>query len=230
MKKRIVVLTGAGISQESGIRTFRDDNGLWEGHDVMEVASQVGWMANPELVLDFYNKRRKQLKEVSPNAGHFALAGLEQYFDLQIVTQNVDNLHEQAGSSKVTHLHGELFQVRSTGPEEEVFDWKEDLQIGDLCPKGYQLRPHIVWFGEAVPELQTGIELARTADIFLVVGTSLAVYPANTLMDYTPIDTPIWVVDPNKPEWQSNRTAEFIQKTATEGLPGLAKLLIDLYT
>jgi len=179
-KKKLVVLTGAGMSAESGISTFRGAGGLWEKHPVEEVATPEGWRRNPQLVLDFYNQRRKQLLTVEPNAGHFALAEFEKYFDVQIITQNVDNLHERAGSTKVLHLHGELTKVRSTGPEEEIFDLSPEnyeTHLGDKCPKGYQLRPHIVWFGEAVPEIENAINLAEQADVFLVIGTSLNVYP-----------------------------------------------------
>ena len=197
MKKKLVVLTGAGISAESGIKTFRDADGLWEGHDIMEVASPIGWNKNPELVLDFYNKRRKQLHEVKPNLAHTILAELEQDFDVQIITQNVDNLHEQAGSSNVLHLHGELFKVRSTKNENYILDWKTDLILGDCDDSGYQLRPHIVWFGEAVPMLEQAVKITKTADIFAVIGTSMQVYPAASLIDYTPYAIPLYYIDKN---------------------------------
>ena len=182
--EKLVVLTGAGISAESGIETFRDTNGLWEGHDVMEVASPEGYLANPELVLDFYNQRRKQLLEVSPNKAHFNLANLEHHFDVEIITQNVDDLHERAGSSKITHLHGELLKVRSSVDENDIKDWRKKLVLGDLCSKKSQLRPHIVWFGEMVPFLEKAIEITQTADILVVIGTSMQVYPAASLIDY----------------------------------------------
>ena len=183
-KSKIVVLTGAGISAESGISTFRDANGLWEGHDVMEVASPQGWHANTKLVLQFYNDRRKQLLEVSPNAAHNALVRLEDNFDVHIVTQNVDDLHERAGSSNVIHLHGELLKVRSTFDEDLIMDWRGDLKIGDFCEHNHQLRPHIVWFGEEVPLLETAAILVEQADYIIIVGTSMQVYPAAGLIDF----------------------------------------------
>ncbi|MBS1535108.1 MAG: NAD-dependent deacylase [Bacteroidetes bacterium] len=195
--KKLVVLTGAGISAESGLKTFRDSNGLWEGHNVMDVASPEGWQRNPELVLDFYNQRRRQLHEVSPNAGHLALAALETHFEVHIITQNVDNLHERAGSSRVLHLHGELLKVRSTQHEHAVLDWSGDLNLGDTDARGHQLRPHIVWFGEAVPALEQALELTRAADIFAVIGTSLQVYPAAGLIEYTRGHIPIFYIDPH---------------------------------
>ncbi|NNM17667.1 MAG: NAD-dependent deacylase, partial [Croceitalea sp.] len=182
-KKRIVVLTGAGMSAESGLKTFRDANGLWEGHDVMQVASPQGFAANPELVLEFYNQRRKQLLQVDPNEGHRALVTLEQKFEVNIVTQNVDNLHEKAGSTKVLHLHGELLKVRSTKNENLVMEWHKDLHLGHLDADGHQLRPHIVWFGEMVPLLEPAIEITSKADVLLIIGTSMQVYPAASLVN-----------------------------------------------
>lgn len=178
MKKKIVVLSGAGISAESGIKTFRDSDGLWEGHDVMEVASPEGWRKNQELVLDFYNKRRQQLKNVLPNRAHEILAELQDNFDVQIITQNVDDLHERAGSKNVLHLHGELLKVRSVYNENYVLDWTEDINLGDFDDNGNQLRPHIVWFGEAVPALEEALPIVMQADYLIVIGTSLQVYPA----------------------------------------------------
>jgi len=195
--KNIVVLTGAGMSAESGIATFRDANGLWEGHDVMEVASPKGFYNNPELVLDFYNQRRAQLKSVSPNKGHFNLQKLEEYFNMTIITQNVDDLHERAGSSSVLHLHGELRKVRSTKNEILVYNWEEDLVLGDLCEENAQLRPHIVWFGEEVPMIDKAISLVEKADVLVVIGTSMQVYPAAGLVNYIKPKTPIYVIDPN---------------------------------
>jgi len=225
-KPKIVVLTGAGMSAESGLKTFRDENGLWEGHDVMEVASPQGFARNPELVLEFYNQRRRQLLEVSPNKGHVALAELEQDFDVSIVTQNVDNLHEQAGSSHVVHLHGELFKVRSTVNENHVLDWKKDLVLGDLDDNGHQLRPHIVWFGEMVPMLETAAEITQQAEVLIIVGTSMQVYPAASLIHYAPKQTPIYFIDP-KPNIRSvdfdNLTV--IPKTASTGIPELVSQL-----
>ncbi|WP_299013628.1 NAD-dependent deacylase [uncultured Polaribacter sp.] len=194
--KKIVILTGAGISAESGIQTFRDADGLWEGHDVMEVATPEGFANNPELVLDFYNQRRKQLLEVKPNKAHFNLAELEDNFDVEIITQNVDDLHERAKSTKVTHLHGELLKVRSTANENDIKIWEKDLVLGDLCEKGSQLRPHIVWFGEMVPMLDKAIEITKTADILVIIGTSMQVYPAASLVNYVKPNTPIYFIDP----------------------------------
>lgn len=219
MKKKLVVLTGAGISAESGIKTFRDSDGLWEGHDVMEVATPEGWHKNQELVLNFYNKRRQQLKEVKPNLGHIILAELEQDFDVHIITQNVDDLHERAGSSKVLHLHGELLKVRSTRNRELILDWTEDLFTGDLDENGHQLRPHIVWFGEEVPALEEAISIVEQADYLAVIGTSLQVYPAAGLISYTYSITPVFYIDPKPisiPNIQNK--VEVIAKTATEGV------------
>jgi len=198
-KKKIVVLTGAGISAESGIRTFRDSDGLWENHRIEDVATPEAWRRNPALVLEFYNQRRAQLFEVQPNAGHRALVDLEKNHDVHIVTQNVDDLHERAGSTQVMHLHGQLRQVRSERHERLVYDWDKDLHLGDLCERGAQLRPHIVWFGEAVPMLEDAADLASEADVFIIVGTSLQVYPAAGLMHYAPHDIPFYYVDP-KPQ------------------------------
>ncbi|MEL1254223.1 NAD-dependent deacylase [Flavobacterium sp. DGU38] len=222
MKKKLVVLTGAGISAESGIKTFRDSDGLWEGHDVMEVATPEGWHKNQELVLDFYNKRRQQLKEVEPNLGHQILAELEKDFDVYIITQNVDDLHERAGSSKVLHLHGELLKVRSTKNRDLILDWTDDLITGDLDENGHQLRPHIVWFGEDVPALEEAIAITETADYFAVIGTSLQVYPAAGLISYTYRTTPVFYIDP-KPIAIPNikNKVETIAKFASEGVADL---------
>jgi len=195
--KKLVVLSGAGMSQESGIRTFRDSDGLWEEYDVMEVASPQGWAKNPELVMRFYNERRKQLLKTKPNPGHFGLAELEEIFDVQIITQNIDNLHERAGSSKVLHLHGELTKARSTVDETLIYDidgW--ELKFGDRCEKGSQLRPHIVWFGEAVPAIEEAMLMVQKAEVFVVVGTSLNVYPAAGLINYVRRGVPIFLIDP----------------------------------
>ncbi|AMO19769.1 NAD-dependent deacylase [Flavobacterium columnare] len=224
MKKKLVILTGAGMSAESGISTFRDSNGLWENHDIKEVASPEGWRKNPALVLDFYNKRRAQLKEVTPNRGHEIIAELEQKFDVQIITQNVDNLHERAGSSKVLHLHGELTKVRSTENSDYIINWSEDLHIGDMAPDGSQLRPHIVWFGEAVPGINQAIPMLEKADILIIIGTSLQVYPAAGLMHYTRTDTPIYYIDP-KPASVNNlpNPIEIIPLSASEGMKNLVE-------
>ena len=197
MKKKLVILTGAGISAESGIKTFRDSDGLWEGHDVMEVASPEGWQKNPELVLDFYNQRRRQLNDVKPNLGHRELAQLQIHFDVHIITQNVDDLHERAGSKKVLHLHGELRKVRSTKNPKYILDWEGDLNLGNVDSFNHQLRPHIVWFGEAVPAFEEAIAITEGADYFAVIGTSLQVYPAAGLLDYVSAKTPIFYIDPN---------------------------------
>ncbi|SMC56808.1 SIR2 family NAD-dependent protein deacylase [Moheibacter sediminis] len=216
--KKIVVLTGAGISAESGISTFRDANGLWENHDIMEVASLEGWRKNPELVLNFYNQRRKQLKEVKPNSAHYFLKDLEKKYKVVIITQNVDNLHEMAGSSNVLHLHGELLRARSVENENLAVDWTEDIHLGDLAEDGAQLRPHIVWFGEMVPMMERAIDEVSDADIMLVIGTSLQVYPAASLIDYMERGKPIYVIDPNSVSVPNNPNIKVIQKKATEGI------------
>lgn len=229
MKKKLVVLTGAGISAESGIKTFRDSDGLWEGHDVMEVATPEGWRKNQELVLDFYNKRRQQLKEVKPNLGHQILAELEQDFDVHIITQNVDDLHERAGSTKVLHLHGELLKVRSTQNKNHILDWSEDLYTGDFDENGHQLRPHIVWFGEDVPALEEAIAITENADYFAVIGTSLQVYPAAGLISYTYSITPVFYIDPKPiaiPNIRNN--VEVIAKPASEGVAILREKLFEI--
>ena len=219
MKKKIVVLTGAGMSAESGISTFRDSNGLWENHDIMEVASPEGWRNNPSLVLDFYNKRRAQLKEVKPNRGHEILAELEKNFNVQIITQNVDNLHEKAGSSNILHLHGELTKVRSIANENYILDWTEDLNLGDADKNGNQLRPHIVWFGEAVPAIDDAIPMMEEADIVIIIGTSLQVYPAAGLMHYAKPHIPVYYIEP-KPAtiYDLVNPLEVLAMSASEGL------------
>ena len=227
MKKRISVLTGAGVSAESGINTFRDAGGLWEGHDVMEVASPEGFAKDPELVLDFYNKRRKQLKKVSPNRAHFALAELEDRFEVSIITQNVDDLHERAGSSNVIHLHGELLKMRSSGNDQTILDCPGDITVGERCEKGHQLRPHVVWFGEAVPELERAATITQKADILIIIGTSMQVYPAAGLVDYARPGVPIYFIDP-KPSISKydfdNLT--IIAKKAVKGVPTLVSKLL----
>ncbi|MBO3116012.1 NAD-dependent deacylase [Winogradskyella sp. DF17] len=215
--KHLVVLTGAGTSAESGVKTFRDHDGLWEGHDVMQVASPEGFRANPELVLDFYNQRRRQLKTVEPNQAHKDLAALERHFKVTIITQNVDDLHERAGSSDVVHLHGELKKVRSTGNDHDVRPWTDDLNLGDLCDKGHQLRPHVVWFGEAVPQMEVAIKICYAADILLIIGTSMQVYPAASLINYVQPDTDIFYIDP-KPALSSTTNITVISSTATKGI------------
>ncbi|MFC5045958.1 NAD-dependent deacetylase [Aquimarina hainanensis] len=226
-QKRIVVLSGAGISAESGISTFRDANGLWEGHDIMEVASPIGWKNNPELVLDFYNKRRRQLQTVVPNLAHKALVNLEEVYQVSIITQNVDDLHERAGSSDIIHLHGELLKVRSQYDEALVLDWTSDLVMGDLCEYQSQLRPHIVWFGEEVPMLEKAIKITSKADILIIVGTSMQVYPAAGLLEYAPSQTPIYFIDP-KPAISSTNRITVYEENASTGVPKLVqKLLTD---
>lgn len=217
--KKLVVLTGAGISAESGINTFRNAGGLWEGHDVMEVASPGGWHKNNSLVLDFYNKRRAQLPTVEPNKAHQILAELEANFDVHIITQNVDNLHERAGSKNVTHLHGELTKVRSTTNESYVLDWENDLNLGDFDLEGNQMRPHIVWFGEAVPMMDYAIEIVQTADILIIIGTSLQVYPAAGLMNYVDEDVMVYYIDP-KPAtiYDLPNELKTLPLTAVEGM------------
>ena len=226
MKKKIAVLTGAGMSAESGISTFRDANGLWENHDIMEVASIDGWHKNPSLVLDFYNKRRAQLKEVKPNRGHEILAELEKDFDIQIITQNVDNLHEKAGSSNILHLHGELTKVRSVTNENYILDWTEDLHLGDTDLKGNQLRPHIVWFGEAVPAIERAIPIIEEADIVIIIGTSLQVYPAAGLMHYAKPNVPVYYIDPNPATiYELANPLEVMAMNASKGMEKLKSQL-----
>lgn len=227
--KNLVVLTGAGISAESGIPTFRDAGGLWEGYRVEEVASLEGWRRNPELVLDFYNQRRKKALEVQPNRGHAILAELESFFRVNVITQNVDNLHEQAGSTRVLHLHGSLFESRSTVDESLVYPiqgW--ELKLGDRCEKGSQLRPNIVWFGELVPLIEEASHLVSKADLFLVVGTSLLVYPAAGLIHYAGYDVPKFLVDPKIPDVSSITNLTFIEDKASTGLEKLKSTLIEL--
>lgn len=224
--KKLVVLSGAGISAESGVRTFREMGGLWEEYDVMEVASPQGWAKDPKLVLEFYNQRRKQLLEVEPNAAHYAFAELEKDFDVHVVTQNVDNLHERGGSTKILHLHGELTKVRSTKDESLVHEldgW--ELNWGDTCELGSQLRPHIVWFGEAVPAIEEAAMIVSEADILVIVGTSLNVYPAAGLVNYAPREAPIFLIDPNETMMAPNKRVEIIKEKATVGVEILKQKL-----
>ncbi len=223
--KKLVVLTGAGISAESGIQTFRGADGLWEGHDVTQVASPEGWRSDRELVLDFYNQRRKNVLEVEPNQGHFILKELEDYFDVNIITQNIDDLHERAGSTMVLHLHGEILKSRSTVDESLVYTMtKSTIEIGDTCEKGSQLRPHIVWFGEAVPMIEPAAELVMQADILVVVGTSMEVYPAAGLTRLAPVDCPVYLIDPNPSHSASGRFKHIV----AGGGAGLARLKEEL--
>jgi NAD-dependent deacetylase len=215
--KNIVVLTGAGISAESGLSTFRDAGGLWEGHDVMEVASPQGWQADQELVLDFYNQRRAQLNEVEPNDAHHCIAALERNYKVDVITQNVDDLHERSGSTNVLHLHGELRKARSTANPAYIVDWQEDIKAGDMCPQGSQLRPHVVWFGEAVPAMDEAIEIMQTAHAVIIVGTSLQVYPAAGLMHYAPESAPIYLIDP-RPSISETDRLTIIEENASTGV------------
>lgn len=230
MKPKLIALTGAGISAESGISTFRDSNGLWENHDVMEVASPQGWHRNQDLVLRFYNDRRRQLKAVRPNAGHHALVELEAHFDVTVITQNVDDLHERAGSSRIIHLHGELRKARSTRHPELIYDWTEDLTADDCCERGAPLRPHIVWFGEAVPEIERAALALVEANIVIIIGTSLQVYPAAGLVGYAPPTATVYYVDPNPSlnyELQRRRDLTVVSEPASVGVPRVASLLVD---
>ncbi len=223
--KRIVVLTGAGISAESGIATFRDSGGLWEGHDVMEVATPQAWKANRKLVLNFYNMRRKDALKANPNKAHQLLVALEKHYEVQIITQNVDNLHERAGSTHVLHLHGELFKARSTQKASLIYPIDgSELNMGDKCELGSQLRPHIVWFGEEVPEMVNAVKIVQKADILVIIGTSMVVYPAAGLIDYSSPKTPIYVIDPGNPDMNTD-SITFINKKATEGVQELYNLL-----
>ncbi|QRQ99925.1 SIR2 family NAD-dependent protein deacylase [Dyadobacter sandarakinus] len=225
--KKLVVLSGAGVSAESGISTFRDNNGLWDNYRIEDVATPEAWEKNQELVLDFYNQRRKQAFTVKPNAAHYGLAALEKHFDVTIITQNVDNLHEIAGSTNVIHLHGELFKSRSTKNPDLVYQMESwELNPGDLCELGSQLRPHIVWFGEEVPMMEVAVEVAEQADIFVIIGTSLAVYPAAGLVHYIGASKPIYIIDPAKPDIHLKPNMTFIKEKATVGMEILVNNLI----
>jgi NAD-dependent deacetylase len=224
--KKLVVLTGSGISSESGLKTFRDSGGLWEDYDVMEVASYAGWTKNQDLVLRFYNERRAQLKEALPNDAHMGLVDLEKKFEVSIVTQNVDNLHEKAGSRNVLHLHGILTRARSTGDPSLVYDiGYKPLHPGDTCEKGFQLRPDIVWFGEAVPAIEEAASITSQADIFVVIGTSMVVYPAAGLIEYVPDHAPIYLIDPNDVTVPVYRHIHFIREKAGKGVAVLKDIL-----
>ena len=224
--KKLVVLTGAGMSAESGIKTFRDAGGLWEGYDIMEVASPQGWAKNRELVLDFYNQRRRNLKDANPNSAHFALAKLQKKYDVSIVTQNVDDLHERAGSNKIVHLHGELTKSRSTVHPYNIYEIEgTELNLGDKCEKGSQLRPNIVWFGEEVPEMDRAVEITSQADILLIIGTSMVVYPAASLLNYAASNIPIYYIDPAVPDYKFRNNVLHIKEKATVGM----EILIQNY-
>ena len=225
MKKKLVVLTGAGISAESGLKTFRDSDGLWEGYEVTEVATPRGWKKNPKLVLDFYNQRRENVLDAQPNAAHIGLAGLQEDFDVQIITQNIDDLHERAGSANVLHLHGEIFKMRSEMDESLVYDIRGNINMGDTAEDGAQLRPHIVWFEEPVPLIEEAVRIVRKADLFAVVGTSLVVYPAAGLVNYAPAGIPKYIIDKKIPYTSSVYNLTIIEKPATEGVAELMTLL-----
>src|SRR5450432_798803 len=226
MKKKLIVLSGAGISAESGLKTFRDSDGLWEGFDVNEVATPRGWRKDPALVLDFYNMRRRNVRDAMPNAAHKELAGLEKFFDLRIITQNIDDLHERAGSTHVLHLHGEIFKMRSELNESLVYPIRDDIQLGDKGEDGGQLRPHIVWFEEPVPLIADAIGLVREADILVVVGTSLAVYPAAGLIDFAKPKIPKFILDKNIPYTRDIQNLYGIERAATKGIEELKEQLI----
>ena len=228
--KKLVVLTGAGMSAESGIKTFRETGGLWEEYDVTEVATPMAWHKNRDLVLRFYNERRRQLETCQPNAGHRGLAELEKYFDVQIITQNVDNLHERAGSTKILHLHGELTKARSTQDRNLIYDiGYKDINPGDLCEKGSQLRPHIVWFGEDVPMMEEAVRITAEAEIFVVIGSSLNVYPAAGLINYAPKNADLYLIDPNDVAIPDFRKVQVIKEGAAKGVKLLMeKLLFSL--
>jgi NAD-dependent deacetylase len=224
--KKVVVFTGAGVSAESGLKTFRDSDGMWEEYNVMEVATPEAWQKNPQLVTEFYNKRRQQIIQAKPNEAHQAIVELESYFDVQIITQNVDDLHERAGSKKVLHLHGEINKAQSSIDENLIYPLNgKDIQIGQLCEKGSQLRPHVVWFGEAVPNMETSYQLVKTADIFIVVGTSLTVHPAASLVYYTKKTCNKYLVDPNPIKVRSIEKIQIIQEKASVGVPQLVEML-----
>ena len=228
MKKKLVVLTGAGVSAESGISTFRDSGGLWEGYDVAEVASPEGWKNNKELVLEFYNQRRRQMIKAEPNSAHTALASLENFFDVIIITQNIDDLHERGGSSNVVHLHGEITKSRSTLDHNLIYNVEgTELTPGDKCERGAQLRPHIVWFGEDVPMIEEAIKYCAQADIFVVIGTSMVVYPAASLIEFVPFESVKYIIDPVKPDiYYSPPNTVYIEKKATDGMKELMKILL----
>lgn len=226
MKKNLIVLTGAGVSAESGLKTFRDSDGLWMGYDVYEVASPQGWQKNPELVLDFYNQRRKEVAKALPNVAHIGISELESDFNVTVITQNIDDLHERAGSKNVIHLHGEIFKMRSEEDENTFYEIRGEIQIGDKAPDGFQLRPHVVWFGEQVPMIEKAAKVMATADVFILAGTSLQVYPAAGLIDLLPAGIPKYIIDKNPPYIPPHHNFKVIQKPATEGVEEVKNLLI----
>jgi NAD-dependent deacetylase len=228
MKKHIVVLTGAGISAESGLKTFRDSDGLWMGYNVEDVATPRAFKKDPELVLDFYNMRRRDIAEASPNTAHIGLAELEKNFEVTIVTQNIDDLHERGGSTNVVHLHGEIFKMKSIADESKIYDIRNDINLGDTAEDGTQLRPHIVWFEEPVPMIEEAMRIMTKADIFVLIGTSLQVYPAAGLINFVPVDIPKYIIDKKIPFSSAPVNYYFIEKPATEGVVELKKILITL--
>jgi NAD-dependent deacetylase len=223
-KKSLVVLTGAGISAESGLKTFRDSDGLWEGYAIEDVATPRAWKKHPERVLEFYNFRRRNVLDAQPNAAHIGLVELEEWFDVQIITQNIDDLHERAGSTNVLHLHGEILKARSSRDERLLYARREDINLGDRCEKGSQLRPHVVWFGESVPMMDQAISIAKKADFFIVVGTSLEVYPAASLIEHIPFEATKFVIDP-QPNGLADESFQVISATATDGIPRMVSRL-----
>jgi len=228
MKKRLVVLTGAGISAESGLKTFRDSDGLWEGYNVMDVATPEAWQRNPALVQEFYNERRKQVLQAEPNAAHLALAKLEENFDVHIITQNIDDLHERAGSSNITHLHGVITLAQSDHNPNLLYPIDgAEIKMGALCELGSQLRPHVVWFGEAVPMIETAATICGEADLFMLVGTSLAVYPAAGLIDFVPAGVKKYIIDPKIPSVGHYQNIVRIEKSATEGMKEVTEVLLS---
>lgn len=229
LKKKLVVLTGAGISAESGIKTFRDHDGLWEGYKIEDVATPEAWKKDPQLVLDFYNMRRKNVADAEPNQAHLILASLEQYFNVQIITQNVDDLHERANSSQVVHLHGEIFKMRSEKDDTLISEIRGDIHLGDLAKDGGQFRPHIVWFGEEVPLMEMAFDMVSTADVFLIVGTSLLVYPAASLGSFVPSTAKCLIVDKKIPSNIISNKYTIVENKATEGMEKVKELLLSEY-
>ena len=225
MKKHIVVLTGAGVSAESGLQTFRDNDGLWMGYNVYEVASPEGWKKDPSMVLDFYNKRRKEVASALPNAAHKIIASLQDRFQVTVITQNIDDLHERAGSKEVVHLHGEIFKMRSENDEHSLYQITNDIHIGDRATDGFQLRPHVVWFGEPVPNILKTRDIMSTADVFILVGTSLQVYPAAGLINFLPPNAPKYIIDKKLPYLPPHHNFYAIEKSATEGMKELKDIL-----
>jgi NAD-dependent deacetylase len=226
LKKNLIVLTGAGISAESGLKTFRDSDGLWMGYDVYEVASPQGWEKDPELVLDFYNQRRKEVAKALPNKAHKGIAELEKDFNVTVITQNIDDLHERGGSKNVVHLHGEIFKMRSVNDPNTFYEIHDNIQFGQKAPDGFQLRPHVVWFGEAVPMIEEAAKIFSTADVFILVGTSLQVYPAAGLIDFLPAGIPKYIIDKNPPYVPAHYNFIVIEKPATDGVEEVKKLVL----